>query len=296
MSTDSGQGFNSRPFLRKNHNGMMVWFYPQPEAEQPKPTLLTYPMPRYPVPALNLPYLGLPRIFHAAARHEKVPNLREKAAWDSWDTLYRKGYLIPSHYWHYKRNAVTEVGDSRYLPYLKDVLAHALDEAQDSDIILWTNDDNILHPKLPEMLHYHIREFGPCTATRTEFLNTVPSLELPPEIFDQSRMSPHPGRDLLAATKKWYQENWDLIPDFILGCSMFDSCLALLVRRHYGLTTSYRATTYDAPLPPAELPRGYVAHLYHQPHWGRPNYETTSPGQRHNSQLGWQWVKKYGSE
>ncbi len=146
------------------------------------------------------------------------------------------------------------------------------------------------------MLHYHIREFGPCTATRTEFQNDIPSLELPPEIFDQSSIGYHPGRDLLAATKKWYQENWELIPDFILGCSMFDSCLAMLVRRHYGLSTSYRATTYGPPLPPAELPRGYVAHVLHQSHWAHVNYETSAPAQRHNIELFWRWLEKYGSK
>ena len=270
---------------------MQRWVYPQPEPVQPPPYSLIscreYPPFDF---RENLKNEGGSRIFHAVERHTQFPQPRHLIAWQSWDTLYERHQLVPSHYWHYKRVA-SEIGDTRHLPYLKDVLAHAMSQAEPNDIIAWTNDDNILHPEFPNYLRYHVEKFGPCTAFRSEFHNNIPSLGLPPDVFDKGASFEHPGRDLFAAKKAWFEKRWDEIPDFILGCSMFDSCLAMLVRKEHGLSPNYKATL-SGVLHPAEIPRGYIAHIFHESHWIRSDYEKTAPGQRHNAILFQEWEKK----
>lgn len=289
----------NRPVQVRNHNGMLVWSYltPTPKPEPPPTPVKQIPtITVFPVPTINLKS-DKQRIWHSVMRFDKSPNFRERVSWASWDTFYRTGEMIPSHYWNYVRNAADELGDTRALPYLKDMIRHTMNEAQDDDIICaWLNDDNVANVDLPRYLRYHVNEFGPCTASRTELLKTVPPLTLPPAEFDKYKLSGHPGRDMWAAKKSWFEENWDKIPDFILGGSMFDSFIAIFVRMHYGLTNSYMATQSPEPLHPAEIPRGYLGHLYHASHWAKSGYETNAPSQKHNIKLFYDWLNQYGTK
>jgi hypothetical protein len=182
-------------------------------------------------------------------------------------------------------------GEPRPLPFLKDVLLEGLNAAEDGDIIFFTNDDNWLHPSLPAMLRYHIGVFECGCSQRCEFKNApMPPPTRPASEFTHGSRS-HMGRDLFAFTKQWLQTHWDEIPDFILGCSEWDLCVAAIIRNHFGITTTRR--NLEQVIHPAEIPLGYVSHVWHSPHWARAAYMNSSPGQLWNRKLFQDWAKDH---
>src|SRR4051812_41325770 len=108
----------------------------------------------------------LQMIYHAVEIH--TPNARDekrvRRAQESWDNL--KG-VTPAHYRDYVRDAAA-LGD-RKLPYLKDVLHHAMTQATDSDIVMLTNDEVWLHPELPNLLRFHVPVYDCCSAQRLDY-------------------------------------------------------------------------------------------------------------------------------
>lgn len=230
-------------------------------------------------------------IFHCVERHEERNQRevgRKEFAQRSWDVLYSNHGVIPMHLWHYPRNA-QNIGDKRELPYLKDVLKPALDLAADHDIIMWTNDDNFLHHELPEILRYHVGLYGVCVSQRCEFMNPIPAGKSPKFFSEASRQ--HMGRDLFACTKEWLLSKWDELPDFLLGASDFDLCLAAMVRVYFKLPFSRK--NCELNLPPADLPRGYVAHQFHPPKWNASDNTDTAPSQVYNRALFKRWASDH---
>lgn len=228
------------------------------------------------------------RLFHAVERHEQPPDRRKKEAWASWDALYSKG-VVPVHVWEKPRSA-KEIGDSRDLPYLRDVMQPALDQALDDDIVFWTNEDNWLHPLLVERVEFHVSVFGPCCTQRCDFKGQIPSAQTPPEKFVKFGQH-HMGRDVFAATKRDWQWMLEQLGDPILGASDWDLHLCAIIRLHHGIRLSRK--NVEDHIHPAEFERGYVAHKHHTPKWTRPGYVNTAPSQKHN-RLGFKlWAEKY---
>lgn len=232
-----------------------------------------------------------PKIIHCVERH-KVTNqaevIRRQKVMASWEHLYSTGRVIPAHYWAYERDA-TEIGDKRQLPYLKDVLKAGMAMARSRDIIMWTNDDNILHAELPDVLERQIAIYEATTAHRCEFKNQpLPALNSSPCVFAATK-DDHMGRDLFAFSKGWLTKFWDEIPDFILGASDFDLCIASMIRHKKGFLST-RQNYYEV-IPCAELPKGYVIHEWHAPRWNDPDNINTAPSQLHNRRLFSQWAK-----
>lgn len=226
------------------------------------------------------------KILHCVERHEDnnpTETARKKSAWDSWDVLYNTKGVVPCHLWEpYPRNAKS-LGDKRPLPFLKDVLAKALDQAGDDDIIMWSNDDNVLHPDLADLLMFHCSVYEVCTSRRMEFRkNPFPKqADLVPEEY--ARLGEHHiGRDLFAATKRWFVAHWDEIGDFVLGEALWDLAIASLVRLHFGYKSD-RNSLFNDNIFPCELPPGYVSHIFHCPKWTQETNITN--GRRRNSDL-----------
>lgn len=225
------------------------------------------------------------RLFHCVERHTQPADKRKLAAWASWDRLYAQG-VIPCHLWEYPRDA-TSIGDRRKLPYLKDVLKLALDQANNEDIIFFTNDDNWLHPSLP-VLRFHVSLYGACSSQRCEFRGSkrlIPNMT-PQGIAQMSER--HIGRDLFAFTKEWLVTHWDELGDPILGASDWDFMLACLIRLQFGIVST--RNNLEQPLPPAEIERGYVAHVFHRPEWMRSGNEAKAPSQQHNRAIFRRWA------
>jgi hypothetical protein len=234
----------------------------------------------------NSPRLAVPcTIFHAVERHEGMDE-RKMRAQSSWDRLYFQG-VLPCHFWRYPRTA-REIGDPRALPYLKDVLEFAMRQAGDNDIIMWTNDDDWLHPELPELLKAHVTDHGPCCSKRCDVATPIASEVLPLDDYVK-RSFPHMGRDMFAFTKLWLKKYWQEIPDFILGASDFDIALAAIIRLRNGVKTTYESL-YDTLLP-SEIPDGYVVHEGHVAAWLAPENIKAAASQKHNRRLFREWAK-----
>jgi hypothetical protein len=232
------------------------------------------------------------RIFHVCERHDEKnvkEQVRKRAAQASWDVLYAYHDVIPAHLWekNFPRTAMN-IGDPRPLPYLKDVLLNGMDMACDDDIIMWTNDDNYIHQDLPDLLRFHVALYDVVTSQRIELNGKpYPHPSTPPRgwrQFDAGAL----GRDLFAATKSWLLARWQEIPDFILGASDFDLCLAAMVRKQYGIETTRR--NIEPTMWPAEIERGYIAHQWHPPKWREPSIENHAPSQLHNRRLWREWA------
>jgi len=233
------------------------------------------------------------QIFHVVERHNEsnpVEKRRKSVAWRSWDDLYASGELVPAHLWDYPRNALS-IGDPRNLPYVKDVISAGLNQAAEDDIVMFTNDDNVLHPLLPDLVRVRASIYGCCSSARCEFVESeVPPLNNKPEMFAiNSRI--HMGRDLFAATVRWWREHWEQIPDHIIGASDWDLNLAAIMRSDFGDLTTH-ANLHDVMFP-ADLPRGYIMHKYHAAKWAEPTSVNTMPSNLHNRALFRQWAAKY---
>jgi len=221
------------------------------------------------------------RIFHATERHEEenidVAN-RKKVAQSSWDLLYSTGRMLPAHLWKYPRTA-EDIGEKRPLPYLKDVLKNAMDQAEYDDIIFFTNDDNILHAELPDVLQFYVSVYDAVCSQRCDINRALPMRTLNP--IEMAKITPpHFGRDLFAFKKSWLLEYWDEIGDFILGASDWDVAMTALIRLYHGMKSTRES--FIRHIFPAEFPRGYIYHITHESYWARPDYVNVSPANQHN--------------
>lgn len=227
------------------------------------------------------------QLFHVVERHdESKPDPRKLQAWQSWDHLYQKG-VIPVHVWEYPRTA-REIRDVRSLPYLKDVLKVAIEQAGANDIIFWTNDDNWLHPDLIARLRFQVPVYGAVTSHRCDFSNgNALNPKQSPEIIAKTGKM-HMGRDLFAFTGQWISERWNELPDYLLGASEFDLGLACMVRLAHGIQSTRQ--NLEEVMFPAELPKGYVAHVMHRSVWSKPQNINSAPSQKHNRACFKQWA------
>jgi hypothetical protein len=233
----------------------------------------------------------LPQVVHCLERHKqssKDAERRVSQAFDSWLTLYKTGDVLPCHVWHYPRNS-DQLGDSRSLPYLKDVLLEGLNACPEDGLVMWTNDDTILHPELPALLAEEVARKGAVSSLRINFdRGSIPALSLPPaEIHKLSAALDPPGdidlgRDLFCFRKDWLRLHWHEIPDFLLGEFEFDLCLAFLIRKHAGIRTT--KANWEAIIPACEIPRGYVIHERHERVWTS-RTAAASPAKAHNRRL-----------
>ena len=284
--TNSGPWVGTKPRCNVCHRFHYNQISANPEAIIPAiEDALRMSIPTSPSTELRTPIAR--KVFHAVERHQDQRESRKEEAWRTWDVAYKRG-VIPCHYSRYERDA-RSIGDKRALPFLKDVLSLAMTQADDEDIIMFTNDDNILHPALPEVLKFHVSVYGACSSQRCEFRSKPPSPADPPDRWARLG-SPHMGRDLFAFTKLWLVKHWNDIPDFILGASDWDLALAAFIRVEKGIVTDRK--NIMTSMFPAELNRGLVAHIYHPPKWSHPSNHMTAPSQKHNRRLFREWAEK----
>jgi len=210
------------------------------------------------------------RLFHAVEMHsqrDKGAQRRTEAALRSWERLYKAGKLKPAHVWEcdYPRDA-REVGDERALPYVKDVLIPAMTCARDKDdVILWTNNDTILHPLVLDAIEEKLQHVSACGSFRVNFNKVEKSLyETEPNVLAQRGVHDL-GRDLFAFKKRWLLRWWNEIPDFFLGEVEFDLVLAVMIRRDAGVFTT--KLNWEQLIPACEIDKGYVLHEIHDRSW-----------------------------
>lgn len=237
------------------------------------------------------------RYIHCVERHiypNQLDNERVLVAFNSWVEIYKQGRMIPCHQWHYLRDS-RALGDSRALPYLKDILIEGMTHATEpNDIILLSNDDTIFHNSITQGLDQKLDLVDAIGSMRLNFRDTasLPRLDTPLE-----KIIPHGaadlGRDVIAFKKSWLLANWHLIPDFLLGELEWDIVLAVLIRRSAALVTD--RVNITQPAYECELPRGYVLHLSHDRTWIRPE-NLENPAKHYNRNLAHAWYREHFPE
>lgn len=248
-------------------------------------------------PMVKVPFLLKTRrgkLIHVVEKHytqerEREEYRRQTNALNSWIELYKTGKVIPCHVWDPPRTSES-VGDFRKLPFLKDLLVEGLTMARDTDWLMLTNDDTILHPKLPELIASLPAGIEAVSSFRIEFDKGSPiSTDMEPsylaKLYDRDL-----GRDLFAFSAQWLQENWFAIPDFFLGEAEWDLVLTLLIRDTLGIFTD--ESNILQPIPEVEMPMGYVLHERHMRRWQ--GMAITNPAKMHNKNLAKAWCKERG--
>lgn len=246
------------------------------------------------IPKIRKPVPG--RIFNLIDKFEDTDQQaihRKSHAVKSQDDLYENGKLIPIHVWEYPSTADKTLGDPRKLPYLKDLLHKFLDASEDGDICIWCNDDSILHPNIVEYSKFHCSVYGACSFFRSEFGPNPPSLESRPDDYARQSRGRHIGRDAFAFRREWLVQNWDEIPNFCIGASGWDLCMAALIRLTFGIKTT--TANLGEQMFPAEPENGLVGHVAHKSLW---NLDSTqnSPSNKWNGRLFREWSESHGLE
>lgn len=213
------------------------------------------------------------KIVHAASIYKSnnaEENGRNTRAQRTWNMLYSRhaGMFVPS----YAANAIrssADLGDKRILPYLKDVIACAIEDCdRDEDIVLYTNADSFL---IQESLNILV----PCVTDKKRGYSHRREIDkIPRSWFTQEdllgRAEKSQGVDAFAFTKRWWLENADEYPDFFIGCEGFDWILKFMM----GLDSRIE---------------DFVYHLQHQfPLWSQSR--TISPANLYNRRLSVEWV------
>lgn len=241
--------------------------------------------PRRPVfEAINGAHGIQPKLIHCVERHPHTSNearIRTLTAIKSWEYLYNTGQMVPMHYSRYRRDS-SEVGDDRKLPFWKDVIAYGLTAANTQDIIVFTNDDTILHPQVAVAVRRALQTTSAVSSHRCEYmLNQPPNLNPNAPLFRES--SKTIGRDLFAFRVPWLVEHWHEIPDFIIGAPAWDIIMAMLIRHTQG-ATQINLGKYQQCWE-CELPIGFVGHIWHEPVWNQQSIQQTSKANAHNNLL-----------
>jgi hypothetical protein len=195
---------------------------------------------------------------------------RHKRAQGTWQYIYGQG-VKPLHLSEYVRDS-RSLGDSRQLPYLKEVLRRGMAACKkDLDVVLWTNDDIGLDPGIVEWCMESVVADGALSMRRNE--------------------SGHMGRDLFAFTKGWLNNHFQSIPDFVLGCPCFDLALAAQIRKFHGIKSTMDNFVLD--IWPAETPHRYALHENHPSSWAGEK-EHIYKANLHNKKLANDYFRRNG--
>lgn len=217
--------------------------------------------------------VSAPKLIHTTDGYgySRMDEVRHKAAFVSWMAL---DWLEFKPEFRFTRSS-SDIGGSRDLPYLKDLLKATLETARDQDVIVWTNSDTIVTGNLNASL-WGALESAPIVTSRR---------------LDYQTGKPHPGRDLSAFRVSWLRDHWQEIPDLLCGSAEIDNWMALEARRQIGVNSSARELFQD--IYPADLPPGFLRHMNHGvPRWDRPEDRYTIPENLYNMRLLADWVRR----
>lgn len=166
----------------------------------------------------------------------------------------------------YLRTALS-IGHDKPLPFLKDILKPAMDVAKDSDLVIWTNSDIELLDGIEYWAINHVGTYGASVMRR-----------------DRG----HCGADALFFTGKWLRENWNEIPDYLIGAPLFDLGMRAMIRLKYGIKSTMENQGMN--IFPADTDDLLTHHADHAGEW-----TNDSPAAKHNAAEFSRWISKYGN-
>ena len=231
------------------------------------------------------------RILHVTPYFKTSDNQtlrRHAVAEASWERLYRTGLYRKLHGVRGSRDS-RDIGDKRATPYLKDVLQAGLNSCPEDGIVMLTNNDTVLHYDLTWHLLSMMREEWAVCAFRQGYTR-CPDLVSARQDHDSGQHDT--GRDLFAFTPQWLREHWEIIPDYVLGASDWDSTLATLIRMSKGIAVN--AVNWVQRDERCELKTGFVFHERHSSFWSEGQNRTMLAGNIYNRALSMKFIKEHG--
>lgn len=223
---------------------------------------------------------------HIVERHKPEPD-RVLMAIRSWQAIYDRKEMAPLHIWPTLRSSA-QMGDSRNLPYLKDLLGRAMDSS--AEIVVFTNGDIVLHPETPSAIQSHLKHFGALSSFRINVATPPPARGTLREWANHGKSDL--GRDLFAFRKSWLATHWDSIPNFFVGEWEWDLAMAIMIRMSNKVPIREKAEL-SIWHPSSELPLGYIVHQNHERKWLMKSF-FNSPAKRHNLKLANEWYSQHG--
>lgn len=169
-----------------------------------------------------------------------------------------------------------EIGDTRQVPYINDLLGYAF-QKPDEDIIVWSNLDISLVPEAARVIRRKL-ETGPCCFARRVDVDNARKV-----LFrsDLHHMTTHGGTDLFAFRAGWWKANHQLMPRMFIACEAFDFVLRRIML---------------AQRPLAEITPTICYHEKHDAFWAKDENVKENPAQAHNRKLAVEWCKTNGFE
>lgn len=221
---------------------------PKPTAPRPRRIIHTYPGRTAPGPAEQ----------------------RHRNAVATWPTLshWTRAPYVPEDG---QRNA-KDLGDHRDLPYMRDLIAHAMALATtDDDVILVTNGDVGLVNCIDALLQDALNTYGACYTHRWDFHDPI----VPMGPTDVRRGTWYPGSDAFAFTVGWWKAHGHRYPDMLIGAEYVDCLLRQLIKQVCGKDAEVHLAVF---------------HQYHESYW---ETHRNNPANRHNAALAADWFRAH---
>lgn len=173
------------------------------------------------------------------------------------------------------RNSKTVLGDTRALPFIKDIISYGAAKADSNDILVFTNSDVCLVPEALSAIRAKLDKQPACYSRRVEVENALP----PRNLSDIVNIKAHVGADLFAFRAGWWETHKHEIPDLLLSCEGWDAVARFWLRRH---------------VKNPELNPPVIYHETHKSFWMKPDIIHENVAQKYNRRLCETWAKENG--
>ena len=193
-------------------------------------------------------------------------NLAQKSV-DKENLLYNN-WVINRNF-ELKRNA-TLIGDGP-LPFVRDMIEFGMSLASENDIVVLSNADICLIPKITERIIDLCNKFGSLYSHRYDFKNLTELIETEEKLNEGEK---YIGYDLFAFLKKWWCIHENEFPDMVLGREAWDMIYHRAIKENGG----------------AELDKA----IYHQIHNSPWSTFRELKGNIHNLNLAYNWISIHG--
>lgn len=232
----------------------------------------------------NLSKTDIVHVYSYYPHREEGSRKRYEFAKDSWSSVFTDSYDCQSVAVSKTKRDSREIGDSRGVPFLNELLQIAMERCRDDDsIVILTNDDTILKPGIIERVETLCRAQGACNAFRLSQDSTKRKYKEP--FFDF-------GRDLFAFSRGWLRKHIHNIPDYYIGTTDWDYFLAAYMRHVLGIEVNNQDLHHRHP--DVEVEPGFVFHEIHDAYWRSDEALYHNPAQIHNILLTRKHFAKFG--
>jgi hypothetical protein len=152
---------------------------------------------------------------------------RHHLAYLTWCDQYKHG-LIPKYTFDYQfdRNS-SEIGGTRNLPYVNDIIDIGIMGLNDDDIVVYGNIDICFLPNFSKNIESAVREHGGVYSPRIEVGDVLDI-----DISQYQHMKY--GSDVFAFTVKFWKNIRKQYPLYFVGCSCWDTILICLIMKYGG--------------------------------------------------------------